>query len=259
MSTTGTFHAAQFTSVRIGCYYHSKYGQLVFSGLTATGSNGFSGQWFPGDGTHDPAALPWDTDADLSALRTAVQYGTIPSSPVVWIIGPGVDGITWDPDGVGYPFRLQPVLSRLDPFREEDALESTDTGGTRTSHWYEVGTGAPPTVATPSLAAYPDSSIESIMSVAGWTVRIPTGDPLFVVEVIEYDDQAYLRGPHTSTRCYSVDGGETWTTIRPTTPASITDIQEYLHGTWMTTGAPIGGHDDRLAVYGGEPTAVDPD
>ena len=94
MSTTGTFHAAQFTSVRIGCYYHSKYGQLVFSGLTATGSNGFSGQWFPGDGTHDPAALPWDTDADLSALRTAVQYGTIPASRVVWIIGPGVDDIT---------------------------------------------------------------------------------------------------------------------------------------------------------------------
>ena len=241
-----TFDASLVTKVEIISYYASGEGQRVFSGIRVAASNGFSKRWSTHGGTSNPDDLPWDTDADLRALRQAIQDGVIPASRVRWPGGYGDPIVEWHPDGDGYPFRLKPILLRFDPFALPESLGGTDdAAGTVTTHWHKVGSGTPPVVEVPSLSAYPGSTIDSIMTAAGWTESIPTGDPLFVLEVIEVDGEAFTRGPRTSTRRYSTDGGTTWTTIRPTDLSSLTDIQEYLHGTWVTTGAPTRRHDRR--------------
>ena len=230
----GTLDTALILSVRLSAYYSRFTGQRLLTAVYTYGSNGYSKNW--GIRSGDPADLPVHTDSNLSALIAAIQNGIIPASLVVWNVG-GNTQVQWHPDGDGYPFGIKQDLLRLDPFREPESLASTDAIGTITTHWHKVGSGTPPTVTVPDLSTYPGSTIASLMAAAGWVESIPVGDPLFVVEVIEVEDEAFTREPRTSTRRYSTNGGTTWTTIRPTDLSSITDIQEYLHGTWVTTGA----------------------
>ena len=223
------------TSVSIGAYYSEHTGQRRLYSIVAIGSgNLYRKRWATRSG--DPADLPFDTNADLSAIKSAILVGVIPASNVLWHIGASKT-VQWHPDGAGYPFGVKRDLIRLNPFKEPESLASTDAVGTITTHWHKVGSGTPPTVTVPDLSTFPGSTIASLMAAAGWVESIPVGDPLFVVEVIEVEDEAFTREPRTSTRRYSTNGGTTWTTIRPTDLSSITDIQEYLHGTWVTTGA----------------------
>ena len=201
------------------------------------GANSLSRRWFYSNGQ---PGLDYDNDADLLAIRTAVQNGVIPESYIHWVIPSGGGPTGYRLNYENYPHRWREILKRLDPFQLPTSLSSTLS--TRTSHWHKVGTGSPPTVTTPSLSTYGTQSIEAIMTAAGWTETIPAGEPLFLLEIIETGGAAYARGTRTSTRRYSVDGGATWTTTRPSDPSTITDIQEYLHGGWFTTGAPHSRH-----------------
>ena len=232
------------TSVYLSSNYSRFTGQRLLHGVQAYGSNGYYKNWGVLNG--DPANLPVYTDANLITLIAAIQNGIIPASLVNWSVEDNRQ-IQWHPDGDGYPFGIKQDLLRLDPFKLPETLGGADSNdiGTVTSHWHKVGSGTPPTVTVPSLSAYPGTSIDSIMTAAGWVESIPTGDPLFVLEVVEVEGEAFARNPRTSTRRYSTDGGTTWTTIRPTDLSSLTDIQEYLHGTWVTTGAPTRRHDRR--------------
>ena len=230
----GTLDTSLVTSVRMAAFYDRYSGQRLLSSIEVNGSNVYTQHWVPPGG--DPANLPVHTDANLSSLVSAIQIGVIPANRVAWIVNNNKQ-IPWHPEGDGYPFNVKRDLLRLDPFKQPESLGATDAIGTLTSHWHKVGSGTPPTVTVPDLSAYPGTSISSLMAAAGWVESIPVGDPLFVVEVIEVEDTAYTREPRTSTRRYSTNGGTTWTTIRPTDLSSITDIQEYLHGTWVTTGA----------------------
>ena len=232
----GTLDTSLITSILLGAHYNRHKGQRPLSVVQAYGSNVYAQHWQPSGG--DPANLPVYTDANLSALVSAVQIGTIPANRVTWIVDNN-RRVQWHPDGDGYPFGMKQDLLRLDPFKQPESLGGEDAAdlGALTTHWHKVGSGTPPIVTVPDLSAYPGTNISSIMAAAGWTESIPTGDPLFVLEVIEVEDAAYTRGPRTSTRRYSTNGGTTWTTIRPTDLSSITDIQEYLHGSWVTTGA----------------------
>jgi len=114
-------------------------------------------------------------------------------------------------------------------------------------------------VDAPSLGTfeYDVTSVDSIMTAAGWSTSAPTGsDPLYSTvvtwSVTEGVSTATATAPQTDAIQFSTDGGATWLNSPPSDYSTVNAIQHYVAGTGWIVDPTTDDTTDPVALIHGD-------